>query len=144
MHMKCSKISPWLVPELTGAQWVEPLPQAGYKYYPFEISRCLHCSIPCPSSSSPVLSNPAASHQTPDGRRPRPPRCSPANGCGDIRGSEDTKSQSKLDTIELMLPPPSQLTADECGSSFQTRWQKGQGLLPLSDDRIYSATFSCS
>ena len=24
------QISPWLVPELTGAQWVEPLPQAGY------------------------------------------------------------------------------------------------------------------
>ena len=23
-------ISPWPVPELTGAQWVEPLPQAGY------------------------------------------------------------------------------------------------------------------
>ena len=24
------QISPWPVPELTGAQWVEPLPQAGY------------------------------------------------------------------------------------------------------------------
>ena len=24
------QISPWLVPELTGAQWVEPLPQADY------------------------------------------------------------------------------------------------------------------
>ena len=23
-------MSPWLVPELTGAQWVEPLPQASY------------------------------------------------------------------------------------------------------------------
>ena len=32
MHMKHSKISPWQVPELTGAQWVEPLPQAGYSY----------------------------------------------------------------------------------------------------------------
>ena len=30
MHMKHSIISPWLVPELTGAQWVEPLPQASY------------------------------------------------------------------------------------------------------------------
>ena len=30
MHMKRSIISPWLVPELTGAQWVEPLPQASY------------------------------------------------------------------------------------------------------------------
>ena len=30
MHMKCFIISPWPVPELTGAQWVEPLPQAGY------------------------------------------------------------------------------------------------------------------
>ena len=31
MYMKCSIVSPWLVPELTGAQWVEPLPQASYK-----------------------------------------------------------------------------------------------------------------
>ena len=31
MYMKHSKISPWPVPELTGAQWVEPLPQAGYR-----------------------------------------------------------------------------------------------------------------
>ena len=30
MHMKHSTISPWLVPELTGVQWVEPLPQASY------------------------------------------------------------------------------------------------------------------
>ena len=30
MHMKCSIISPWPVPELIGVQWVEPLPQAGY------------------------------------------------------------------------------------------------------------------
>ena len=32
MHMKHSILSPWPVPELTGAQWVEPLPQAGYKF----------------------------------------------------------------------------------------------------------------
>ena len=30
MYIKCSKISPWPVPELTGVQWVEPLPQASY------------------------------------------------------------------------------------------------------------------
>ena len=30
MYMKHSIISPWLVPELTGVQWVEPLPQASY------------------------------------------------------------------------------------------------------------------
>ena len=30
MHMKHSIISPWPVPELTGVQWVEPLPQASY------------------------------------------------------------------------------------------------------------------
>ena len=35
MHMKCSIISPWLVPELTGAQWVEPLPQASYNITPW-------------------------------------------------------------------------------------------------------------
>ena len=27
-----SIISPWLVPELTGVQWVEPLPQASYRW----------------------------------------------------------------------------------------------------------------
>ena len=32
MYMKHSIISPWPVPELTGAQWVEPLPQASYKF----------------------------------------------------------------------------------------------------------------
>ena len=31
MHMKCSIISPWLVSELIGVQWVEPLPQASYR-----------------------------------------------------------------------------------------------------------------
>ena len=36
MHMKHSIISPWPVPELTGAQWVEPLPQASYITLPLE------------------------------------------------------------------------------------------------------------
>ena len=40
MHMKHSIISPWLVPELTGAQWVEPLPQASY----IETPKPLHTS----------------------------------------------------------------------------------------------------
>ena len=30
MHMRYSIISPWPVLELTGAQWVKPLPQASY------------------------------------------------------------------------------------------------------------------
>ena len=34
MHMKHSTISPWPVPELTGVQWVEPLPQASYNKHP--------------------------------------------------------------------------------------------------------------
>lgn len=43
---------------------------------------------------------------TPDGGRPRPPRCSPADGGGDVRGSEDTEVRFKLAIIELTLPPP--------------------------------------
>ena len=36
------KISPWLVPELTGAQWVEPLPQASYITLPLEGTSTSH------------------------------------------------------------------------------------------------------
>jgi hypothetical protein len=42
----------------------------------------------------------------PDSGRPRPPRCSPAEGGGDVRGSDATVLRFKLDTIELTFPPP--------------------------------------
>ena len=36
------KVSPWPVPELTGVQWVEPLPQAGYITLPLEGTSMSH------------------------------------------------------------------------------------------------------
>jgi len=47
------------------------------------------------------------SSTTPDvGRPPRPPRCNPADGGGDVRGSEEIELQFRFDTIELTFPPP--------------------------------------
>ena len=40
------QISPWLVPELTGVQWVEPLPQAGYITPPLVGMPISHCLPP--------------------------------------------------------------------------------------------------
>ena len=37
--------------------------------------------------------------------RPRPLRCSPAEGGGDVRGSDATELRFRLDTIELTFPP---------------------------------------
>ena len=42
----------------------------------------------------------------PDRGRPRPLRCSPAEGGGDVRGSDATELRFRLDTIELTFPPP--------------------------------------
>ena len=43
---------------------------------------------------------------TPDVGRPRPPRCNPADGGGDVRGSEEIELRFRFDTIELTLPLP--------------------------------------
>ena len=44
---------------------------------------------------------------TPDcGRPPRPLRCSPAEGGGDVRGSDALELRFRLDMIELTFPPP--------------------------------------
>ena len=40
------KVSPWLVPELTGVQWVEPLPQAGYITLLLDGTYTSHCLPP--------------------------------------------------------------------------------------------------
>jgi len=43
----------------------------------------------------------------PDVGRPRPPRCNPADGGGDVLGSDEIELRFKFDTIELtLLPPP--------------------------------------
>ena len=49
MHMKHSIISLWPVPELTGVQWVEPLPQAGYITPLLEGMSMSHCLPPSQS-----------------------------------------------------------------------------------------------
>src|SRR6266853_1158385 len=47
------------------------------------------------------------SSTTPDvGRPPRPPRWNPADGGGDVRGSEEIGLRFRFDTNELTLPPP--------------------------------------
>ena len=43
MYMKHSIISPWVVPELTGVQWVEPLPQASYR----DCNACVYACTTC-------------------------------------------------------------------------------------------------
>jgi len=42
----------------------------------------------------------------PDCGRPRPPRCNPADGGGEVRGSDAIEPRFRLDTIELTFPPP--------------------------------------
>ena len=47
-HTKCSITSPWLVPELTGVQWVEPLPQANYRSQRTQFPQPRRTSSHCP------------------------------------------------------------------------------------------------